>query len=460
MILAVADARCLPLPDASVDAIVCDPPYDLTAGKKGGTGEASVNLDTPYGRARITTGGGGFMGKAWDATGVAFDPSTWHEALRVLKPGGHLLAFGGTRTFHRLTVAIEDAGFEVRDCLMWLYGTGFPKSLDVSKAIDKAAGAERTEVVGSRGLAAWKDGAPAGVAIKDDGGLRQSFERVNELLAPITADAREWDGWGTALKPAWEPIVLARKPLIGTVAANMLAYGTGALNIDGTRIAMSERDADEIRNMGGFGKMGYVGEPGVSLEGSVDGSLNRAVRDATPHDAGRWPANLLLDEESAALLDVQTGERGGGFGARGGGGETYGSNRTFQGDMREVGYGDTGGASRFFYTAKASRSEREAGLEHLLPSGKRRANHHPTVKPVDLMAWLVRLVTPPGGVVLDPFLGSGSTGMAALDEGMCFVGFDLDPDYVALARNRIAHRHVLVPPPPPASAGTAQPRLL
>lgn len=432
-----ADARRLPLASGSVSAIVCDPPYDLTSGKKGGTGEASVNLDSPYGRARITTGGGGFMGKAWDATGVAFDPFTWREAQRVLKPGGHLVAFGGSRTYHRLTCAIEDAGLEIRDSLMWLYGSGFPKSLDVSKAIDKAAGVERRVTGSARGHVPTEGGA-----FDDDAYQWQSeYARRDE---PASDAARQWEGFGTALKPAFEPIVLARKPLQGTVAANVLAHGTGGLNIDGARIG--DADTRQLKRGGGndFPHEDDSWTPRDIIAGSA---------------SGRWPANVLLDEEAAALLDLQTGELTSGFMAAGTQREGIGYHGGLGNSVRHDTHGDSGGASRFFYVAKSSRSEREAGLEALAPVRRsdgrekdienprlrtnERRNHHPTVKPVDLMRWLVRLVTPPGGLVLDPFLGSGSTGMAALDEGMRFVGFDLDPEYVALARQRIAHRHIL-----------------
>jgi site-specific DNA-methyltransferase (adenine-specific) len=269
---------------------------------------------------------------------------------------------------------------------------------------------------------------------------------------------------------------LARKPLIGTVAANVLAYGTGALNIDGTRVGLDGAEQHATPARSGLGANGIYGASTIEYV---------PTNDVLPRYnlGGRWPANLILDEEAAALLDAQTGERPVSGAAQNGRPAIAENEGMFSpGPGNGTLHADSGGASRFFYTAKASRSEREAGLEHLTvggsglfdddayrEDGERRANHtgrgarrnqHPTVKPVDLMAWLVRLVTPPGGLVLDPFLGSGSTGMAALDEGMRFVGFDLDPDYVALARNRIAHRHVLVPPPPPESAGVPQPRLL
>lgn len=280
----------------SVDAIVTDPPYNLA-----------------------------FMGRAWDALGgpLTFQEwcATWGaECLRVLKPGGHLAAFGGTRTFHRLTAGLEDAGFEVRDCLSWLYGSGFPKSHDVGKKLDG------------------------------------------------------WEGWGTALKPAWEPIVLCRKPLSGTVAQTVLEQGTGALNIDGCRV-----------------------------------------------EGGRWPANLVLDVESAGMLDDSTGPRT--SGSRREGARTGMGFHGADGDGGPAITGSTGGPSRFFYCAKAPRSER--------------TNDHPTVKPLALMRWLVRLVTPPGGVVLDPFAGSGTTGEAALLEGFTPLLIERDADNIGGINARI-----------------------
>ena len=391
------------LDDASIDAIVCDPPYEL-----------------------------GFMGKAWDNSGIAYDVTVWQQCLRVLKPGGHLIAFGGSRTYHRLAVAIEDAGFEIRDQIQWIYGNGFPKSLDVSKAMDKHGGAradfaqfrdaviealkrngqkrgQLQDVLGNymishyltagsqpavpnyRDYCVIRDFCKMGdewdslfsppaerevvtekrtdmfgeyeVTVKYDGemggldGVRLGQSKAT-ITAPATDLAEQWQGWGTALKPAHEPAVLARKPLCGTVADNVTAWGVGALNIDGTRMG---------------------------------------------DDAGRWPTNVIFDEEAALLL---------------------------------------GEPSRFFYTAKASKAEREAGLD--APIGER-ANFHPTVKPLSLMRYLVRLVTPKGGKVLDPFMGSGSTGCAAVLEGCDFVGIDITPEYVAIAQKRIAHYAVESP---------------
>lgn len=390
---------------SSIDSIVTDPPYGLS-----------------------------FMGKGWDhgVPGIEF----WVAALRVLKPGGHLLAFGGTRTHHRLMVAIEDAGFEIRDCLMWLYGSGFPKSLDVSKAIDKAAGILATQSQGAN--YAGGDYAPRDKAFRSDYGYQ---------YAPATDLAKQWDGWGTALKPAWEPIILARKPLIGSVAANVTAYGAGALNVDGCRIEGKPEPTrfDPARHSHDGWRMNATG---------AECAVNA-------HPAGRWPANVVLDEDAAALLDAQSGERKAGSAKTGlepkaaaFSGNLYGD-AAVNGQAFE-GYGDTGGASRFFYVAKASSAERNRGLSGLperrvdpvnhtdqrvwdIPGSHAtpRANHHPTVKPIALMQWLCRLVTPAGGTVLDPFMGSGSTLIAASREGFNAVGIELDPEYAEIARRRI-----------------------
>lgn len=381
------------MPEASVDAIVTDPPYHLTTGKKGGSGEASVNLDSPYGRSRIGTG---FMGMKWDGGDIAQSVEMWREALRVLKPGGHLLAFSGSRTYHRMACAIEDAGFEIRDQIMWVYGSGFPKSLNVEKAISDTHG--------------------------------------------TAVDACQWQGWGTALKPAHEPIVVARKPLIGTVAANVLAHGTGALNIDGCRVESGDTPVP-------------FGNP-TQAEGW---RLNKRETDWKPSDIGRWPANLIhdgSDEVLAAfpqapgqLADASTSDT-----ARAGQ-NVYGAMR--RGPSAAAARDDLDkSAARFFYCAKSSKKDRNEGLESFIPAttsdgravaadnacqrGKtERANTHPTVKPTDLMAYLVRLVTPPGGTVLDPFTGSGSTGKACMREGFNFVGCELSPEYLAIAKARI-----------------------
>jgi DNA modification methylase len=555
------------MPDNSVDSIVTDPPYEL-----------------------------GFMGKKWDSTGIAYDTTLWAECLRVLKPGGHLIAFGGTRTYHRMTCAIEDVGFEIRDCIQWIYGSGFPKSLDVSKAIDKQAGAER-EVVGRYET---HDIRNAGI-----------MDKKGALTVTATPEAQQWHGFGTAAKPAhepavlaykphdgehgiiianlekleaqlwlmwfastadwsstssqhglsvalsiaqwtadeimrtrddlcgqtdmlqfaevmtsclnivtswkstwveaskhgntfitktvlspiigwttlksslyqvtpnfitkavmqhdgtWqhvlsaatpfivasqklkstleliavehaisktynpasldsttanEPAVLARKPLSGTVADNVLTWGCGALNIDGCRVGDS--GGTQWTSDGAKGDEGQFG--GGIKDGKI-ASIN----------AGRWPANVIFDEEAAQMLDAQSGNSTSVASIRKKAGKSVGNKMTLNNYQMNVdnfgGHSDSGGASRFFYVAKASKAEREAGLD----GDSERANHHPTVKPITLMRYLVRLVTPPGGVVLDPFMGSGSTGCAAMLEAMQFIGIELSAEYLEIARRRI-----------------------
>jgi DNA modification methylase len=394
----------------SVDAIVSDPPYGLS-----------------------------FMGKGWDhgVPGVEF----WIEAMRVAKPGAHLLAFGGTRTYHRLACAIEDAGWEIRDCVMWVYGSGFPKSHDVSKAIDKAAGAER-EVIGS------KLGQPGYSLTEGKGGLYGGGFGANgtgegecAITAPATDAARQWSGWGTALKPAWEPIIVARKPLVGTVAENVLRHGTGGINVDGCRVGT---DRTVTLRSGSLGKGIYGGDARVG---------------AVVNPPGRWPANVIHDgsEEVVGLFPAERPSKGGAAFGRAG---YDGGWCPAKDAAKEIGYGDSGSAARFFYCAKASKADRDEGCEGLeerahqsgmggaMPvddDGKERdrfkavsRNHHPTVKPTALMRYLCRLVTPPGGVVLDPFTGSGSTGKGAVLEGFRFIGIEREAEYVEIARARIA----------------------
>ncbi len=334
--------------DNSVDSIVTDPPYGLS-----------------------------FMGKKWDYDVPGED--VWRECLRVLKPGGHLLAFAGTRTQHRMAVRIEDAGFEIRDMIAWVYGSGFPKSHDVSKAIDKAAGAEREVGVPGPYSARRPRQSVVAVSAYSDGVGDASSALIT---APATDAAKQWEGGGTALKPALEPITVSRKPLIGTVADSVLQFGTGGINVDGGRVGL---------------------------------------------DGGRWPANLIHDG-SEEVVGLFPGE-------------------------------NKGSAARFFYCAKASKGDRDGGLDgfeekHVgtyaqdewsrknmgnTPDAQRqpRRNSHPTVKPTDLMRYLCRLVTPPKGIVLDPFMGSGSTGKAAMFEGFDFVGIERDSEYIEIARARI-----------------------
>lgn len=361
------------LPDCSVDAVVTDPPYGLS-----------------------------FMGKKWDYDVPSVD--IWREVLRVLKPGGHVLSFGGTRTYHRMAVNIEDAGFEIRDQVMWLYGSGFPKSHN----------------------------------LKD-----------------------EWQGWGTALKPANEPICLARKPLEKglTVAENVLKWGTGAINVDGSRIETT--GADKEKHLAEWDRVQSKQKGSVEFKGLKDIALNDYAK------TGRWPANLLLDETAAEMLDEQSGVsksviRQSSAIAPTGNGKTHGKMSAL---ATERGFADSGGASRFFYVAKASKSERNAGLEGMpekqttymatangmgAPSvliddkGRERdrfttshQNHHPTVKPIKLMEYLIKLITPPNGVILDPFMGSGSTGVAAKNLGFNFTGIELNEEYFEIAKKRI-----------------------
>lgn len=357
------------MPDNSVDSVVTDPPYGLS-----------------------------FMGKKWDYDVPSVE--VWAECLRVLKPGGHLLAFAGTRTQHRMAVRIEDAGFEIRDMIAWVYGSGFPKSHDVSKAIDKAAGVEG-EIVGERKFGKTSTGQNNGWNTNHVAATGRQ-----DVRAPATEAARQWQGWGTALKPALEPITVARKPLIGTVAENVLAHGTGGLNIDGCRVGSE----------GGTAK----GNPPKGESKGVYGNGINGTCDILDIGKGRWPANLIHDGgEPAELL---------------------------------------GDAARFFYCAKASKRDRDEGLTNpAVPfvqfqtgngaSGKASSlsegrnteyrNNHPTVKPTDLMRYLCRLVTPPNGIVLDPFTGSGSTGKAAVLEGFQFIGIEREAEYVDIARARI-----------------------
>ena len=394
------------LPDNSVDSIVTDPPYEL-----------------------------GFMGKKWDISGIAYSVELWAECLRVLKPGGHLLSFGGTRTFHRVAVAIEDAGFEIRDNIAWLYGSGFPKSLDVSKAIQKASGVEPVGSIDNKDSKFMGDGWNA---------------TPRQLIMPETeGDAKKWSGFGTALKPAHEPIIVARKPLIGTVANNVLTHGTGALNIDGSRIGAEggTKGAGAGAGAGIYGD-GLNGERGLAVDG-----------------LGRWPANIILDEHTAGLLNGQSGVSASKATNRGL--QCSGSHGGLAGESKELkegtdsirGHNGSGGASRFFYVAKASKRDRNEGLEDLPKKQAAfgghgnneqdgmtkqlvhapRQNFHPTVKPTALMEYLVKLVTPPNGTVLDPFTGSGSTGKAAILNGFDFIGIEMTEDYLPIIKARLKH---------------------
>jgi site-specific DNA-methyltransferase (adenine-specific) len=364
------------LPDNFVDSIVTDPPYGLS-----------------------------FMGKKWDYDVPSID--FWKEALRVLKPGGHVLSFGGTRTYHRMVVNMEDAGFEIRDQIMWVYGSGFPKSHNIGKVIDKIEGNEREDL-----------GENPYNKLRGKGGVIENYSSIQNKTN-ITKGQSDYEGWGTALKPANEPICVARKPLSEkTIAENVLKHGTGGINIDGCRIGN-----DKIT------------------------SHNNIYE-------GRFPANLIFDETAAELLDEQSGNLKSGFGEIGSGNSINdGSKVGMKGKIISC-YADTGGASRFFYVPKVSKKERNMGLDgfeekemNTLNNGiggtpqenrlDKPKNNHPTVKPINLLTYLVRLITPPNGIVMDCYMGSGSTGIAALLEGFQFIGMEMDEEYFNIAEARI-----------------------
>jgi DNA modification methylase len=436
------------LADNSIDAIVTDPPYGLGNPDPDYIIKA-IQLWASGDRSHIPEGKG-FMGKSWDS--FVPPPAIWDECLRVLKPGGHLLAFAGTRTYDLMGISIRMAGFEIRDSIGWVYGSGFPKSMDVSKAIDKAAGAER-EVTGFRTLPYTAGTTSMNTSVNnhlDENGYAQV-----PLTSPATHEAQQWQGWGTALKPALEPIVVARKPLIGTVAENVLTHGTGGLNIDASRIGTT----DNLN--GGI----YSNKKGKFGHDIYNDARNYLPKESYKQPEGRWPANLILDEYTAELLDEQSGSsKSPKTYVRGVG--TLEGERVAYANIGEVAgtesknYGDTGGASRFFYVAKASKRDRNEGLEDLpdhewrddgaaIPQRNDRPflpskNHHPTVKPTALMQYLVKLVTPPNGTVLDPFTGSGSTGKAAILEGFDFIGIELTEDYWPIIEGRLKHAEAKV----------------
>ncbi len=370
------------LEDNSIDSIVTDPPYEL-----------------------------GFMSKSWDASGIAYNLEMWKEALRVLKPGGYLLSFGGSRTYHRMACAIEDAGFEIRDQIMWIYGSGFPKSLNIGKAIDKLLGNERDIISEGR----------SGITSR----AYQSEEKTTAGEYKIDKGTSEWKGWGTALKPAHEPIVVARKPLAEkTVAENVLKYGTGGINIDECRIGYLnekyKKDAISIRpetsNSKGFQ---------TYSENEQSDNFSRGIE--RNNLTGRFPANVIHDG-SDEVLELFPDTNPSKTNLISNKGSIWGSTNT---DKEIRGHNDLGGsAARFFYCAKASKSERNDGLED-------KTNIHPTVKPLKLMQYLIRLVTPKNGIVLDPFIGSGTTGMAAKSQGFNYIGFDMTEEYVEIAEARI-----------------------
>ena len=418
------------LDDNSVDAVVTDPPYGLSNTKPQQVADvlkAWVTGDT----VSVPAKRGGFMGKDWDS--FVPPPAVWEECMRVLKPGGHMAVFAGARTQDLMGLSIRLAGFEIRDTLGWVYGSGFPKSMDISKAIDKAAGAER-EVVG-RTKTPFKVDAAAHRGTSLQGSVNGDFSkqvdengyRYTEHTAPATSEAQRWDGWGTALKPAIEPIILARKPLDGTVASNVLAHGVGGLNIDACRVST---DDDTSRPPGRDG-------------GNATWDLSSREKPSVSHSAGRFPANVLLDEHAAKEMDEQSGNLS--PGARPGNtatrpkfnGATYNSGKVYDGKIDEprVAMDSGGGASRFFpvfkYQAKAPKRERPVIVRE---DGTK--VQHPTVKPLKLMEWLVTLITPEGGTVLDPFAGTGTTLQAATNKGFHPIGIEADAAYIQLIHQR------------------------
>ncbi len=432
-------------PDASIDSVITDPPYGLGfMGKEWDSGRSFFErkparrntFDHIGGNHNPTHAGVASRTRRVEAQRFGEWCQQWAtECLRVLKPGGYLIAFGGTRTWHRLASAVEDGGFEVRDSVAWLYGSGFPKSLDVSKAIDKAAGAERDVIASGAPVKRMIPGADqnrTGSWIKDNG-----REYVPAQTAPATAEAVRWQGWGTALKPAFEPIVVARKPLAGTVSQNVRAHGTGALNIDGCRIASAGGvDPSIARREGPANRPQRRSAADSERVGRIEShtSQERCSEPREGVEIGRWPTNVVIDETQAAELDCQTGIlRSGANPTRRGSDifrNVYGD---FTGQPECVPHrgADEGGASRFFptfrYQAKADAAERPTvdGVAH------------PTVKPLELMRWLVRLVTPPHGIVLDPFAGSGTTAEACIHEHMDCIAIEREPDYLPLITQRL-----------------------
>lgn len=376
------------LPANSIDTAITDPPYGLT-----------------------------FMGKDWDhgVPGVRF----WREIMRVCKPGAMLLAFGGTRTHHRLMVAIEDAGWEIRDVIMWIYGSGFPKSHNISKAIDKSAGAER-EVVGMKPKNGGGRAAPSHEGwrrpwMEENGGRDKPFE----ITAPATEAAKTWDGWGTALKPAYEPIVVAMKPIPSTFAANALEWGVAGLNIDGARVGTDEVGTKRVQSH-------RKDRENWRITGGSNGNGATSTK-------GRWPANVIHDGSPEVVA---------GFPETHGAGNKKQSVCTISKDQVYSGgwktqtknpnyYKNNGGsAARFFYCAKASKRQRTVN--------GRVKNNHPTVKPVELIKYLCQLTkTPSGGVVLDPFAGSGTTALGCIETGRDYILIEQSTEYVEIARNVI-----------------------
>lgn len=421
------------LPNQSVDSVVTDPPYGIAfmgkawdqPGQFGSKSRGAGGLNKNSGDKDAALEAGRYDLSPHAMRNFQLWCESWAtECYRVLRPGGHLLAFGGSRTWHRLAAGVEDAGFEIRDSIAWLFASGFPKSLNVSKAITGTQLGYGGNSAAIRRAAMGEDYEPSGVCGNRDGVTRRSDTGMADRDLAPTPDAERWQGWGTALKPAFEPIVVARKPLKGTVASNVIEYGTGAINIDACRVPMTDADADAINaKHAGMDVDSYERRPGDSLHLSTNPIPLKA---ASAHDAGRWPANVILDEHQAAELDDQSGVSR----SRSAAPRAASPGNGWRLKSTGCEHDDIGGASRFFYTAKADSSERVnvGGIAH------------PTVKPLDIMRWLVRLVTPPGGIVLEPFAGSGTTVEACLLEGFQCIAIERESDYLPLVRQRIDRR--------------------
>ena len=412
----------------SIDAIVCDPPYEL-----------------------------GFMGKDWDNAGISYRKQTWEKCLRVLKPGGYLLAFGGSRTFHRIACAIEDANFEVRDTIMWLYSSGFPKSMNISKGIEAKEQYGKAGTRQKRKIEQSSDGKEYTVKQTNNGAMGEIYEATRKEYEPKSELAKQWSGWGTCLKPAFEPIIVARKPFNGSLVDNVIKYGVGGMNIDECRVG------DEQRTQ--FSGRSQV-KTTVYSEFPQDNAHYEEV-------CGRFPANVIHDGSEEVCAGFPDSGQGNGKKPYNYAGKEYNNKDTsmFNGDKPQApsNYNDSGSAARYFYCAKASKKDRDEGLDDF--EGKKagammaniadkmqlgaaslngtpkeiqpKKNMHPTVKPTKLMQYLVRLVTPKGGTVLDPFMGSGSTGKAVMYENKernanyKFIGVDVTEEYFPIAQARI-----------------------
>lgn len=400
----------------SIDSIITDPPYEL-----------------------------GFMGKSWDNSGIAFQVDTWRKCYSVLKPGAYLLAFGGSRTFHRIACAIEDAGFEIRDTIMWLYGSGFPKSMNIGKAVESKlvnGSANTQDFRKLKGEMVKTGNWGMGKLTKEQGYRPTNYWEDEHLRIDKvdyqTAEGKQWDGWGTALKPAYEPVIVARKPCEGSCVDNVMRYGVGGINIDDCRIGT------DVITTNGARKNPMAGD---ERTGKALGMFQETEALNTDHN-GRFPANVILTYDDTDKEEVCGGMPKGR--ANGSVSKTYDYKGEVFGDYKQKtpfdSYGDEGSAARYFYCAKASKRDRDEGLDAFQEKQTTlHRNTHPTVKPTDLMQYLVRLVTPPNGTVLDPFNGSGSTGKAVMYEnrdrnsGYKYIGIELTAEYLSIADARIRY---------------------